>query len=164
MAHKFKEEARLMLATIDQDIASRPRHFAGWNGTFRGLHDFVDANEYLPPLRSGPHKGEVLIDEASDSGGFERSLARANAIIAEVERLLRARKRAPLPPIESVRPRVASGLLGGGHFYCSKHSNPPYKMGKLPERCCKLAVFVPHGSSSRDAELRGEVKALVGKK
>jgi hypothetical protein len=146
----IKDEARRMLQQIDEDIASRPSLFAGWNGTFIGLHDIVDANEYIPPLRSGPHKGEVLIDQSVDPEGFERSLERANAIIAEVERLLRARRRAPLPPIEGVRPRATSGLLGGGHFYCPKHSNPPYNMGKLPERCCKRAVFVPHGSRGRD--------------
>jgi hypothetical protein len=90
----IETEARRMLKRIDEDIASRPRHFSGWNGTFSGLHDFVDANEYLPPLRSGPYKGEVLPDESADPDAFERALGRANAIIAEVDRLLAQRRRA----------------------------------------------------------------------
>jgi len=91
---EIETEARRMLQQIDEDIASRPTLFAGWNGTFIGLHDFVDANEYLPPLRSGPYKGDVLVDHSVDPEAFERSLARANAIIAEVERLLTQRRAA----------------------------------------------------------------------
>ena len=98
--NEIEAEARQMLQQIDEDIASRPQRFAGWDGTFKGLHDFVDANEYLPPIRSGPYKGEVIIDESVDPEASERSLARANAIIAEADRLLAqrpGRRRGPRP-------------------------------------------------------------------
>ena len=87
--HAIQVEARLMFQAIELDVSRRPDHFKGWDRrSFAGLHAFVDANEYLPPLRSGPYQGEVLVDESKDPKASQASIDRVNAIIAEVDRLL----------------------------------------------------------------------------